>query len=742
MSQQVQLMELLKKEVRSQLLAAKEGLTPAQLEQEYLAMVGRPLPLRDLGFCSTMELVASMPGVVQICPKSRGGFLLKAVTDETTKDISKLISRQRTSGKARSVARKQRAAFLSRNRQGLPPKGKTRVLPAAVKRELQDLLSSSPILLLDFNDAYYARFKRTFQYTQYGFLSIFEVFESMSDIITVKETRGGSLITLKKSSSSEIEQEKMPQVLMAEMPPLEPSCETEIFHQAAEEESEPVNSQAIGPSDGLKQGEERMNAPNTGEVLTQHQDLEQSRLDIMMVTPDIPPDAVQDRRLCSLPPLETRCLVGVTVNLIVSPGEFYIHVCSAETSDKLWDLMIEMRCCYSNKLVSDRYIMPESSIQPGQLCCVMFLQWWYRVIIHRIISDQEVEVFYPDYGNMGIVQKSWLRFLKWCYLKLPAQAIPCSLAWVKPVEDTWTSEAILQFQELCYSKVLVGIVDEYVNGILHLFLCDTSSEEDVYVHSVLKDKGYADICKENLHSQGFKKLNPLALYVQSSAKQESAELAEPDLCLQQDSLGADNEASSSRLDGEELCNQQQNLCTEEKRDDVQPLPDEVNDPKTTDQDPEFTQEDTNKTSTDLMAVVKTPHPLGESLRPTVFFKSLEDYFSFLYVKQPSEVSQNGPNNIEGFSNKAQTCEVLHASLLLMAAPFMLDNRNNDEKMKDKDLPENLALVQHKGSALSEQEVSWKLYVPPTTLSAVLAAAARLATCRGYFRWLPGPRKKL
>ncbi|XP_031451456.1 tudor domain-containing protein 5 isoform X2 [Phasianus colchicus] len=724
MSQQAQLMELLKKEVRSQLLAAKGGLTPAQLEQEYLAMVGRPLPLRDLGFCSTMELVASMPGVVQICPNSNGGFLLKAVADETTKDISKLISRQKTSGKARSVARKGRAAFPSQNQRGLPPKVKTRVLPAAVKRELQDLLSSSPLLLLDFNNAYYTRFKRTFQYRQYGFFSIFEVFESLSDIIMVKETRGGSLITLKKSSSSEIEQEKMTQVPMAELPPLEPSCETEVFHQAAEEKSEPVDAQAVGPGDGLKQP----------------QDLEQSRLDIMMVTSDIPPDAVQDRRLCSLPPLETRCLVGVIVNLIVSPGEFYIHVCSTETSDKLLDLMIEMRCCYSNKLVSDRYIMPESSIQPGQLCCVMFLRWWYRVIIHRVISDQEVEVFYPDYGNVGVVQKSWLRFLKWCYLKLPAQAIPCSLAWVKPVEDTWTSEATHQFKELCYSKVLVGIVDEYVNGILHLFLCDTSSEEDVYIHSVLKDKGYADICKENLPSQGFKELNSLALYVHPGAKQESAELVEPDLCLQQDSVGADNEASSSRLDENELCNQ--NLYTEEKWDDVQPLPVEVNDSKTADQVPELKQEDTNKSSTDLMALVKTPHPLGESLRPTVFFKSLEDYFSFLYVKQPAEASQNGPNNVEGFSDKALSCEVLHASLLLMAAPFMLDNRNSDEKMKNKDLPENLALEQCSARALSEQEMSCKLYVPPTTLSAVLAAAARLATCRGYFHWLPGRRKEL
>ncbi|NXJ10987.1 TDRD5 protein, partial [Odontophorus gujanensis] len=742
MSQQVQLMEVLKKEVRSQLLAAKDGLTPAQLEQEYLAMVGRPLPLRDLGFVSTMELVASMPGVVQVCPNGKGGFLLKAVVDETTKGLAKLISRQKTSGKTQSAARKERAS-LSQDQHSFSPKGKAGVLPAAVKRELQDLLSSSPLLLLDFNDAYYTRFKRTFQYTQYGFFSMLEVFESMSDVITVKQTGQGSLITL-KSSSNDIEQKKMPQVLTAELPPLEPTCETQIFHQAAEEKSEPVDTRAVGLDNGLKEGrmkEGRMDAPNTGKVLIQQQDLEQSWLEKLMVTPEIPPDAVQDRRLCSLSPLERKCLVGVTVNVVVSPSEFYIHVCSAETSDKLWDMMVEMRRCYSNKFVSDRYIMPESSVQPGQLCCVMFSRWWYRVVIHRVINDQEVEVFYPDYGNIGIVQKSWLRFLKWCYLKLPAQAIPCSLAWVKPMEGTWTSEATLQFQELCCSKILVGIVDEYVNGILHLLLCDTSSEKDVYVHSVLRDKGYADICKENLPSQGFKELNPSALYVQPSAKQDSTELVEPDLCLQQDSLCADNEGSSARLDRDELCNQMDNLYTKEKRDDVQPLPDEVNEPKTADQDPESAREGTNKSFTDLMAVAKTPHPLDES-RPVIFFKPLENYFSFLCANQPAETSQDGFNKIEGFSNKAQTSEVLHPSVLLMAAPFMPNNCNGDEKMKNRDLPENRALAQSSASVLAEQEMSWKLYVPPTTLSAVLAAPARLATSHGYFHWLPGLRKEL
>lgn len=56
--------------------------------------------------------------------------------------------------------------------------------------------------------------------------------------------------------------------------------------------------------------------------------------------------------------------------------------------------------------------MPESAVRPGQLCCVMVCKWWYRVIIHRVINDQEVEVFCADYGHLQIVQKSWLRFLK------------------------------------------------------------------------------------------------------------------------------------------------------------------------------------------------------------------------------------------------------------------------------------------------------------------------------------------
>ncbi|NXH32657.1 TDRD5 protein, partial [Myiagra hebetior] len=557
-SKRAQLMEVLKKEVRAMLIAAKAGLTPEQLEEQYVAMVCKPLPLRDLGFQSTLELVAQMPEVVRICSSKTGALILKAIADDSTKGIAKLVANQKvkTRKASKKTATKANAAFPTKNSKNPQSfqtlSARTPVLPAEVKAELQDLLSSSPLLLGDFDRAFLRRFGRAFQYRQYGFLSMFEVLRSMSDSIAVEQTKAGSLLVLRKYLVNNIEQEEVPQASAAEMPPVEPTCETESSFQAALlRDSEP---QAADLGDHLKQvSMERILRVLLALVFCVLMSLEAwNCFEQLSPTPEIPPDAVQDKSLCSLPPLKRRCLVGVIVEFVVSPSQFYIHICSTEASYKLQDLMFEMRHVYSHKVASDKYIMPEWAVRPGQLCCVMVSKWWYRVIIHRVINDQEVEVFCADYGHLQIVQKSWLRFLKWHYSKLPAQAIPCSLAWVKPVEGTWSSAAILLFKHLCHVKELVGIVDEYVNGVLYLFLCDTSTKEDVYFHSVLSDMGYADVCGENIPSQEFEELNPSALYVQPSGTEGNAEVVEADLRLQQESRDADSETATSKLDGAEL----------------------------------------------------------------------------------------------------------------------------------------------------------------------------------------------
>ncbi|NXH06218.1 TDRD5 protein, partial [Loxia leucoptera] len=561
-SKRAQLMEVLKKEVRAMLIAAKAGLTPEQLEEQYMAMVCKPLPLRDLGFQSTLELVTQMPEVVQICSSKNGALILKAIADDSTKGIAKLVANQKlkTRKASKKTTTKANSAFPTKNFRSpqsfQPLSAGTPVLPAVVKAELQDLLSSSPLLLADLDKAFLRRFGRVFQYRQYGFLSVFEVLRSMSDSIAVEQTKAGSLLVLRKYLAGKIEQQEVPQTCAAEMPSLEPTCETKSCYQAATlMDSETVQTQAVDLGDRLKQVSCWENDLNMSKVFLLHPlktGGKKESFEQFPRIPEIPPDAVQDRSLCSLPPLKRRCLVGVIVEFVVSPSQFYIHVCSTEASYKLQDLMFEMRHVYSHKVASDKYIMPESAVRPGQLCCVMVSKWWYRVIIHRVINDQEVEVFYADYGHLQIVQKSWLRFLKWHYLKLPAQAIPCSLAWVKPVEGTWSSAAILLFKHLCRFKELVGIVDEYVDGVLYLFLCDTSTKEDVYFHSVLRDMGYADVCGENIPSQEFEELNPSALYVQPSGNQGNAEVVEPDLRLQQESRDADRETATLKLNGAEL----------------------------------------------------------------------------------------------------------------------------------------------------------------------------------------------
>ncbi|KAH0618262.1 hypothetical protein JD844_017293 [Phrynosoma platyrhinos] len=695
MSDQEQLMDSLKKQVRSLLIPAKEGLTPFQLEQDYRSLIGKQLPFRALGYHTLMELLKDMPDVVKICPVRNGDVLLKAIADKYTKEIASLVAKQKSKPKPRFSRQRLNLSFLSTRRTGLPRQPQVSLnlprrgrlpptLPAIIKSELKELLSASPVLLSDFDKAFFQRFGRTFQFVRYGFFSMSEVLNAASDIITIVQTRTGSLLTLKDSPPKK-ETEKLPNVNTTSLVPglsmndqsKTPKEESDISVPQLKMETPLVKSgervnqlqkamktvlankgpggvvsselkekiktivaqypegllasrlphefevhfkealpvkelgflnlmELIGAlsdtlhieckegekdwfifdtdSQQLKDDDEANDKTAQSDLLVHENISDEHRLPCWdfpfentkyletkfsivtkMETPylgmekscimqeimekEIPPDAAQDRSLYSLPEFDTSALVGVLVEYIVSPSQFYVRIYSAETSDKLEDMMIEMRRCYSCKNVADRYTIPEASIQPGQLCCAGNSKgkWWYRVIIHRIIDDQKVEVFYADFGNMGIIQKSSLRFLKYCYAKLPAQAVPCSLAWVKSTEDDWTVSAILEFQRFCGMKLLVGVVDEYIDGVLHLFLCDTSSNEDIYLHSVLRLEGHALICRENIPSKGFKKLNPSNLYMKPSRKQE-AHLKEAAVSLfQQESSGGLTGTTDSEL---------------------------------------------------------------------------------------------------------------------------------------------------------------------------------------------------
>ncbi|XP_021121007.1 tudor domain-containing protein 5 isoform X2 [Heterocephalus glaber] len=994
MSEQERIQDCLRKEIRSLLISTKDGLTPHQLEKEYLLMVGNRLPLRILGYRSTMELVLDMPDVVSVCPCGDGSVILKAIPDESTKGIASLVAKQRSSHKVQNSTQKGRASVCSgTSSRRVPYRGRVPpILPAVVKSELKDLLALSPVLLSDFEKAFAKRFGRSFQYMQYGFISMFEVLNAASDVISVEQTRAGFLLMLKKSISEEkhrawpageiftqpfrIKQrgsystgcpvaksyfsqptsnmvppkqimnvettsifstgktsklnhtEKLNQLensfksVIAQIGPggtIDPELKHKIkcvvskfpeglfiskllgeFETIFKEQLSPKNlgflnvTELVGAlSDILRvefrEGEQDLlvfiadmkaippdkkiepkayvssprNSPSTAAVkettwdcsLRKHKDPEpkickepnlveleinKPHLNLSVANHDIPPDAVQEKKLCRLPPLDTSALVGVFVEYIISPSQFYVRIYSRDSSELLEDMMIEMRRCYSNQLVSERYTMPEHFIQPGHLCCVRISEdkWWYRVVIHRVLGKNEVEVFYPDFGNIGTVQKSSLRFLKCCYTKLPAQAIPCSLAWVRPVKEHWTSRAILQFQKLCGLKPLVGVVDEYIDGILNIFLCDTSSNEDIYFHHVLRTEGHAVVCRENIPSKGFRNLNPLALYTKSigglddvltdlgylsqhhyfnedrkispQSKENELHTLEPlkdsefsslkiqkkceddpkwsitepkDLkeesedeiptgmpCLESVTIGDDiwdenwlkmekeGDAVSHLVTSSLGGKKQYSSCEEiarkdccfsplkDKWDDLQQPSTLMNGMKVEIQKPVGLNAQEKNTGT---TKIEKDIDLEDSLDSSTLPKLEEFYISLIQSQQSAEGSQFEPNSI-----LTQPKQIQLSTAVSSSTPTVLDSPQKEsasvesspgsqknEDFSSSTIPAFKEKSQGSMDQLSfilspENKISQKLYIPRSTATAALGAAARLATSRSFLRWYP------
>lgn len=80
---------------------------------------------------------------------------------------------------------------------------------------------------------------------------------------------------------------------------------------------------------------------------------------------------------------------------------------------KYLENLFVFRSCYSCPEIAERYWLPDSYMRPGQVCCVApGDMWFYRVVIHRVLSATEVEVYYVDFGDLTVVSRNRLRFLK------------------------------------------------------------------------------------------------------------------------------------------------------------------------------------------------------------------------------------------------------------------------------------------------------------------------------------------
>ncbi|XP_029932954.1 tudor domain-containing protein 1 isoform X3 [Myripristis murdjan] len=130
---------------------------------------------------------------------------------------------------------------------------------------------------------------------------------------------------------------------------------------------------------------------------------------------------------------------------------------------------------------------------PGTACCAQFSEdnQWYRAKVLAYSSEERVCVGYIDFGNSEEVDLACLRPLSTSLLALPMQAIPCALAGVQPVGESWSEACVLAMQSIVSNRILcVKIMGGREDKAL-VSLIDEASDPQANVAEVLISAGYA-----------------------------------------------------------------------------------------------------------------------------------------------------------------------------------------------------------------------------------------------------------
>jgi len=184
----------------------------------------------------------------------------------------------------------------------------------------------------------------------------------------------------------------------------------------------------------------------------------------------------------------------IYVSSVASPDCFYVQIITSK-SPQLDYLIQEMTHYFSQNDTDLLY-----DVKIGDFVAAPFEldASWYRARVTDIMDNGTLDLFYIDFGDYGEFHKDGLRTLRADFLSLPHQAFCCSLGNVSPIDESWTEEAISEFEVLCHTakwKLLsaktIGYNVEGNDAIPVLQLIDTSGESDVDIADQLVSKDLA-----------------------------------------------------------------------------------------------------------------------------------------------------------------------------------------------------------------------------------------------------------
>ncbi|NXJ02847.1 TDRD1 protein, partial [Psophia crepitans] len=174
------------------------------------------------------------------------------------------------------------------------------------------------------------------------------------------------------------------------------------------------------------------------------------------------------------------------VSCIQSPDNFFCQ--QIHSARQLAELQVSLNE-HCGKLPSSPAFHPAA----GNVCCAQFTEdnLWYRAAVIACVSEDTLLVGYIDYGNFEVLPLTRLRPMIPRLMDLPAQAIRCTLAGVKPLLGSWSSKAISSVKQLVKDKVFTIKVVDKENYRSVVELVDASVTPVINISSHLIEKGYA-----------------------------------------------------------------------------------------------------------------------------------------------------------------------------------------------------------------------------------------------------------
>ncbi|XP_033107010.1 RING finger protein 17-like [Anneissia japonica] len=179
--------------------------------------------------------------------------------------------------------------------------------------------------------------------------------------------------------------------------------------------------------------------------------------------------------------------IDVMVSHINSPHNFYVQ--EIVLGDQyLQTMMDELQKHYSSSDNSWHVLCPHM----GMVCVAKYADddFWYRSQVVGLPGDGMVDVMYVDFGNVSRVHVKDLRMMAANFLKLPIQALACSMVDVAAVGGSWSEESATRLGELSTTPLVIA-VQGVKNDIVSVLLYSPHQKDDACLNAVLVAEGLA-----------------------------------------------------------------------------------------------------------------------------------------------------------------------------------------------------------------------------------------------------------